>query len=107
MRRGQDDSTKGCPRCRKLEKQLLAARSQIERLTVAVGRVEQLEGLLEDSRQLIARLNQRADQLEAEAHRQAARFRLPESKRKRAKAKPGRKRGDNVAGRLGACPTKA
>jgi hypothetical protein len=97
MRRGQDDSTKGCPRCRKLEKQLLAARSQIERLTVAVGRMAQLEGLLEDSRQLIARLNERVEQLEAEANRQAARFRVPESKRKRTKGKPGRKRGHEPA----------
>ena len=97
MGRGQDDSTKGCARCRRLEKQLLAARWQIERLTVAVGRVEQLEGLLEASRQLIARLNERVEQLETEANRQAARFRVPEAKRKRTKGRPGRKRGHKAS----------
>jgi len=58
-----------------------------------MARIEQLEGLLEDARRLMARLNQRVDELEGQANRQAARFRVPEAKRKRTKGKPGRKRG--------------
>lgn len=80
---GRDGSPTGCARCQQLEEQLAAASA----------RIEQLEGLLEDSQRLMAGLNRRVDELEAQANRQAARFRVPEDKRKRTKGKPGRKRG--------------
>jgi len=80
---GGSVETDGCAGCRELGEQLAAA----------LARVEQLEGLLEASRRLTAGLNQRLEELEAQAHRPAARFRVPESRRKPSKAKPGRKRG--------------
>ena len=60
---------------------------------MALARIAQLEGLLDEARQLITGLNRRVDELETQANRQAARFRVPEDKRKRTKGKPGRKRG--------------
>jgi len=72
--------TASCPNCRKLEAQ-----------------VKQLQGLLDEARKLIGQLNQRMDELEGQVHRQAARFRVPESKRKKTKAKPGRKPGHTPA----------
>lgn len=72
--------TTSCPNCRKLEAQ-----------------VEQLQGLVDDARQLIGQLNRRVDELEGQVHRQAARFRVPENKRKKTKAKPGRKPGHKPA----------
>ena len=72
--------TTNCPGCRKLEAQ-----------------VKQLQGLLDEAGKLIGQLNKRMDELEGQVHRQAARFRVPESKRKKDKAKPGRKPGHKPA----------
>ena len=80
---GGSVETDGCAGCRELGEQLAAA----------LARVEQLEA----SRRLTAGLNQRLEELEAQAHRPAARFRVPESRRKPSKAKPGRKRGHKAS----------
>lgn len=58
---------------------------------------EQLRELLGEAVEQNKKLRKRIEQLEQESNRQAARFRVPDKKRKKTKGKPGRKKGHKPA----------
>ena len=58
---------------------------------------QQLLKELRDVTEQLNKLQERVEQLEQESHRQAARFRVSEKKRKKSKSKPGRKKGHKPA----------
>jgi hypothetical protein len=60
---------------------------------------EKLRALLNDALLRLAVAEKRLEELEREAHRQAAPFRRPEKKRKQDKGKPGRRKGHPPAHR--------
>jgi len=60
---------------------------------------EKLQALLAQAVERIAALDKRVEELEREGHRQAARFRVPDKKRKTHKRKPGRPKGHPPAHR--------
>jgi transposase len=80
MRQRESYENPDCPGCRELREQL-----------------EQQSERLDEALRLIEQLNRRVAQLESENNRQAARFRVPEKKRKKTKGKPGRKKGHKPA----------
>lgn len=79
MPRKQRATKPGCADCRLLEER--------------DRRIRELEAQVEALRQELARVQEQLEQLQREAHRQAAPFRRPAQERKAVKGTPGRKPG--------------
>lgn len=97
-------SDHGCPGCAALRDELGVALELIAQQAAALDQqsallaqqtaaLDQQIALNSELRSRVAVLEERLEQVEQQAHRQAAPFRRPEAKRKDKKSKPGRKGG--------------